>query len=296
MSDPPPMQGRVCLVTGATSGIGRATAQALVAMGARVIVVSRERSRGEATVAALGTVAGGGSVELAVADLSSQAAIARLISEVRGRHDRLHVLINNAAAIYTTRRLTVDGIEATLALNHLAYVLVTQGLIDLLKAGAPSRIVNVTSEAHRAVRLDLDDLQCARNYRGVRAYSLSKLANILWTYELARRLAGSGVTVNCVHPGTIDTGIWRDSRGLLRALVALVRPFMRSPGRGAAAVVQAATAPGLEGTSGRYFVGLRERRSSAQTYDTEAAARLWRASAGLTVSASDRSPGRDASR
>jgi NAD(P)-dependent dehydrogenase (short-subunit alcohol dehydrogenase family) len=275
------MRDRVCLVTGATSGIGRATALALAWMGARVIVVSRERTRGEATVAALGK-AGGAGAELVVADLSSQAEIARLVTEVRGRHERLHVLINNAAAVHTERRLTVDGIEATLALNHLAYVLVTQGLLDVLKAGAPSRIVNVTSEAHRAVRLDFDDLQSARNYRGVRAYSLSKLMNILWTYELARRLAGTGVTVNCVHPGVIDTGIWRDSRGLLRAIVALMRPFMRAPEQGAAAVVQAAADPGLEGTSGRYFVKLKEARSSAVTYDTEAAARLWRASAELT--------------
>ena len=284
MTDPsahsaPILRGRVCLVTGATSGIGRATALALAGLGGTVIAVSRDRARGEEVRALLRQASG--AADLVVADLSSQAAIARMTDEVRSRHARLHVLVNNAGAIYTDRRLSPDGIEATLALNHLSYSLVTRRLIDLLLAGAPSRIVNVTSEAHRVFALDFDDLQGARRYKGLRAYSRSKLANVLFTLELARRLGGTGVTANCVHPGGVDTGIWRDSRGLLRAVVALMRPFMRTAGQGAAAVVRLASDPALEGVSGRYFVRLEEGRPSEKARDAAAAARLWRINAGL---------------
>jgi NAD(P)-dependent dehydrogenase (short-subunit alcohol dehydrogenase family) len=294
MSGPPAdtaalMLGRVCLVTGAASGIGRATALALARLGATMIVVSRDRNRGEELLGVLRD-ASGVPGDLVVADLSSQASIARMTDEVRSRHARLHVLINNAGGIFTERRLSADGIEATLALNHLAYSLVTRRLVDLLIAGAPARIVNVTSDAHRAFALDFDDLQGARRYRGVRAYSQSKLANVLFTFELARRLAGTGVTANCVHPGAVDTGIWRDSRGLLRALVTLLRPLMRAPARGAAPVVRLASDPDLESVSGRYYLKLKEGRTSRRARDEEAAARLWRISAGLAPVPSERGP------
>jgi len=285
------MRGRVCLITGVTSGIGRATALALARMGAIVIAVCRDRGRGEAAVAELKARSGGGTMHLVAADLSSQVSIGGMADEVRSRFDRLHVLVNNAGAIFTKRRLTVDGVEATLAVNHLAYFLTTNLLLDLLAAGAPARVVNVTSEAHRAVQLDLDDPQGARSYRGVRAYSQSKLANVLFTYELARRVAGTGVTANCVHPGVVNTDIWRDSAGLLRVVITLARPFMRAPERGAAAVVRLASSPELDGVSGRYFVKLRERRSSAQTYDAAIAARLWRLSAELAPVPSARPAG-----
>lgn len=285
------MRDRVCLITGATSGIGRIAARELARMGARVLAVSRDRERGEATVSALKAElraqagkGSPGSIDLLVADLSSQNAVRRLAYEVLDRIPQLHVLINNAGAIFRQRRLTVDGIEATLALNHLAPFLLTNLLLDLLKAGGRARIVNVASDAHRVVRMDFGNLQGERGYNGVRAYSLSKLENILFTYELARRLAGragSGVTANCLHPGAVASGFWRDSAGLIKIFATLGRPFMLSPERAAGFVVHLAAGADVEGQSGKYFIKNKEGRSSAASYDEAAAARLWQVSSEL---------------
>ena len=203
------MGRRVCLVTGATSGIGRATAMALAGMGADVGIVARDRTRGEATVAELRALGGLGDIDLFVADLSSQAQVRALAADVRDRWDLLHVLINCAGAFYRERRETVDGLERTFALNHLAYFLLTTSLLDLVVASAPSRIINVTSGAQSVGRIDFDDLQKKRQYRGQSAYNQSKLANVLFTYELARRLESTGVTANCVHPGVVRSGFGR---------------------------------------------------------------------------------------
>ncbi|MGZ4371446.1 MAG: SDR family NAD(P)-dependent oxidoreductase, partial [Gaiellaceae bacterium] len=199
------LTGRTCLITGATRGFGREAALGLAEQGAHVILVGRDQARGGALADEIdGTTRG--SAELIVADLSSQRAIRQLAAEVRRGHDRLHVLVNNAGALFPRRGLTVDGLERTFALNHLGYFLVTSLLIDLLLASAPARIVNVASQAHARGHLDLDGLQSQARYGGLAAYRASKLANLLFTYELARRLDGSGVTVNAVHPGTVATG------------------------------------------------------------------------------------------
>ena len=191
------MAGRTCLVTGATSGIGKATAAGLARLGADLVLVARDRAKGEATVAELQAATGNPRIELLVADLASQASIRQLAEEYRRGHDRLHVLVNNAGGYWATRHTTVDGLELTFAVNHLAYFLLTNLLLDLLRASAPARIVNVTSGAQAVGGIHFDDLQFERRYRGQAAYNQSKLANVLFTYELARRLEGSGVTVNC---------------------------------------------------------------------------------------------------
>jgi NAD(P)-dependent dehydrogenase (short-subunit alcohol dehydrogenase family) len=275
------MQDRTCLITGATSGIGRVTARELARRGARVLMVGRERTRGEALLDELKSINGGGQAELLIADLASQAAVRELARTIRQRTDRLHVLLNNAGVISLNRRLTVDGLESTFAINHLAPFLLTNLLADLLIASAPARVVAVASEAHRIGRIDFDDLQGERRYRGFQAYAQSKLANILFTYELSRRMSGKGVTVNCVHPGAVDSGLWRESRGLLRVALRAARPFFLTSEEGAAGLILLATSPALSAVSGRYFKKTREARSSKPSYDLATAARLWDVSATL---------------
>ena len=279
----PAMAGRTCLVTGATSGIGKATAIGLARLGADVVLVARHRAKGQATVAEIQAATGNPRVEVLLADLSSQASVRRAAEEYQRGHDRLHVLVNNAGGYWATRHVTVDGLELTFALNHLAYFLLTNLLLDLLQASAPARIVNVTSGAQAAGDIHFDDLQFVRRYRGQPAYNQSKLANVLFTYELARHLEGSGVTVNCVHPGVVRTNFGRDDMGsLMRLLTPLVRPFMRSPERGADTSVWLASSPEVEGVTGRYFTRRQEKRSSRRSYDTQLAGRLWRVSEELT--------------
>lgn len=278
------LQGRVCLITGCSGGIGKEAARRLAARGATVLAVCRDAARGEAAVAELRGPGGDRDVRLLLADLSSQAEVRRLAGEVRGRHARIHALVNNAGAIFRERGVTVDGIERTFALNHLAPFLLTQLLLEPLRAAAPSRIVTVASDAHRVARLDFDDLGNERRYNWGMAYAQSKLANVLFTYELARRLQGSGVTANCLHPGAIMTGIWREAPALVRGLVRLGAPMMVSPARGADRIVQVAASPEIDGVSGAYFAKGRPARSSPASYDTAAAARLWEISERLTAS------------
>jgi NAD(P)-dependent dehydrogenase (short-subunit alcohol dehydrogenase family) len=280
--DPFGMRGKTCLITGATSGIGRVTARELARRGATLLIVSRDRARGEAALAELPAAEGKAHAELLIADLASQSSILALGRDIRQRVDRLHVLINNAGVICLTRRLTEDGIEKTLAINHLAPFLLTHLLRDLLIAGAPSRIVTVASEAHRLGRIDFDDLQGARRFHGFRAYAQSKLANILFTYELSRRLNGKEVAANCLHPGAVDTNLWRESQGLLRLVLRAARPLFLTAEQGAAGLIEVASSAALEGVSGRYFAKGREKRSSAASYDTAASRRLWEVSASLT--------------
>ena len=277
------MTGRVCVVTGASSGIGRATAGALRRMGATLALVCRDRGRGEEALAGLRAERGEAAVALFLADLSSQADIRRLAAELCERYPAIHVLVNNAGVVNLRRSTTVDGIEAVFAVNHLAYFLLTHLLLDRLRGSAPARIVNVASDAHRFGTLDLDDLDHARRYRAMRVYGASKLANILFTYELARRLDGTGVTANCLHPGAVATRLGQNNGRLATAITRLLRPFFRTPEQGAATAIYLASSPAVEGLSGKYFVDCREARSSRTTYDTELARRLWDASARLTA-------------
>ncbi len=272
------MAGKVVVVTGANAGIGKAAALALARMGARVGMVSRSRERGETARADVVRESGSAAVELFLADLSAQGEVRRLAAEIRERCGRLDVLVNNAAVYTRERTLSPDGIELQFAVNHLAPFLLTGLLLDLLERSAPARVVTVSSEAHRPVHLDWDDLQGERRYLGLRAYGAAKLANLLFTRELARRMAGRGVTANAVHPGVVATELLFGGWGPLR----LLRRFMRTPEQGARVVVRLASAPELEGVTGRYFRDEREIRPSAAALDDEAARRLWRLSAELT--------------
>ena len=277
------LRGSTVLVTGATGGIGLATASGLAGLGARVGIVGRDASRAADAAGSLRRTTPGAEVDVFVADLSSQAEVRRLAEEVRASYPRLDVLVNNVGGYWAHRHVTVDGLEHTFALNHLAPFLLTHLLRDLLVASAPARVVTVSSGAQAMGRIDFDDLQGERHYRGQTAYNQSKLANVLFTYELARRLEGTGVTANVLHPGVVRTRFGQeDSGGWMRLLLPVVRPFLKSPERGARTSVHLASAPELAGVSGRYFADCEPRKSSARSYDEQVAARLWDVSAALT--------------
>lgn len=272
------LDGKVCLVTGATSGIGKEIALGLARLGATTLAVGRDPARGAAAVAELKEASGNPRVELMLADLSSHRAIRQLAAEFKERHQQLHVLVNNAGITLSERSVTEDGLERTFAVNHMAYFLLTTLLLDVLKASAPARIVNVSSDAHRAGRIKFEDLQSERKFSGMRTYCDSKLANLLFTYELARRVDGTGVTTNAAHPGMVATNFARGTKGAMALMFTLLRPFMLSAARGARPVVRLATAPELEGVTGRYFTQKGETRSSSRSYDAATARRLWQVS------------------
>jgi retinol dehydrogenase 14 len=276
-----PMTGSTVLITGATSGIGMATAAGLAAMGADLAIVGRDRERTEGAARELRT-AGSGHVDLFAADMSSQAEVRRLAGEVLGRLPRIDVLVNNVGGYWNTRHVTADGLERTFALNHLAPFLLTALLLDRLRSSPRARVVNVASGAHSLGHIDFDDLQGERSYSGSRAYNQSKLANVLFTYELARRLQGSTVTANALHPGVVRTGFGaEDPGGVQKLLVPFMRRFMKSPAQGAATSIHLASAPDLEQVSGKYFSNSKPKRSSKASYDEAVAARLWQVSADL---------------
>lgn len=276
-----PMVGRTVLVTGASSGVGRATALGLAAMGAHVAITGRDRLCTEDAAREIGA-AGGMKVEMFVADLSSQAQVRRLASEVLAVLPRIDVLVNNAGGYWDTRHVTIDGLERTFAVNHLAPFLLTNLLRDRLECSAPARVVTVASNAHATGRIDFDNLQGERSYSGGRAYSQSKLANVLFTYQLARRMRGSAVTANALHPGVVRTSFGASDPALIqRLLIPLLRPVMKSPARGAATSIHLASAPELEHVSGCYFANRRSTKSSPRSNDQAVAARLWEASADL---------------
>jgi NAD(P)-dependent dehydrogenase (short-subunit alcohol dehydrogenase family) len=275
------MTGKTVLVTGGTSGIGRATAEGLAAMGARVAIVGRDTGRAE-NVAQEIRAAGSTPVDVFVADLSSQSEIRRLAVEVLQTYRRIDVLVNNVGGFWNTRHVTADGLEHTFALNHLAPFLLTNLLLDRLKQSAPARVITVASQAHFAGRIDFDDLQGERSYSGERAYNQSKLANVLFTYELARRLEATAVTANALHPGVVRTSFGaEDPAGIQRLFVPLMRVFMRAPAQGAATSVHLASSPDVEQESGVYFVNSKPKRSSERSHDMTVAARLWQVSSDL---------------
>jgi NAD(P)-dependent dehydrogenase (short-subunit alcohol dehydrogenase family) len=272
------MQGKVCLVTGATSGIGLVTARELARQGAHVVLVGRNRDKCNAAVRQLQVQTGSQQVEVLLADLSSQQQVRNLARQFRERQRRLDVLVNNAGGIWMTRRETVDGLEMTFAVNHLAYFQLTLLLLDLLKTSAPARIVNVASRAHTGATLDFEDLLSKKRYRGWQAYARSKLANLLFTYELARRIAGTGVTANALHPGFVATGFGAGTgwRGLLLRLGA--RLYAINPEQGAHTVVYLATSAEVAGVNGKYFFKQKAVPSSPASSDKAAAKRLWQVS------------------
>ena len=276
------LSAKTVLVTGATSGMGPLVALDLARMGAEVVMVARDEQRGESALAEVRSRAGSQAVSLMRCDFASQADIRKLASGFRARHARLDVLVNNAGSVSATRLLTADGLEQTFAVNHLGYFLLTNLLLDLLERSAPSRIVNVASVAHRRGDIDFENLEYERGGYGImKAYSRSKLANVLFTAELARRLAGKGVTVNCLHPGAVATNIWSYSPWFTRPLFAVAKLFMLAPEKGARAIVHLAASPDLEGQTGGYYEKGRRVLPSRTAQDEHLAKRLWEASSKL---------------
>jgi len=289
MADAPLMAGKSVLVTGGTGGIGKATAIGLAALGARVGITGRDPARTEAAAAGIRSTPGSPAVDAFAADLSVQAGVRRLAAQVLDTYPRLDVLVNNAGGFWAHRHVTADGLEHTFALNHLAPFLLTSLLLGRLTASAPARVITVSSGAHAKGRIEFDDLQGERNYAGQRAYSQSKLANVMFTYELARRLDGTGVTATVLHPGVVRTSFGADDQAAyLAVMIGVARLFMKTPAQGAGTPIYLASAPEVEGITGRYFVNRKPKTSSKASYDTTAAARLWQASAdlaGLTATA-----------
>ena len=278
----PPMDGRICVVTGASSGIGKAASVGLARLGATIVAVCRDRGRGEAALAEIGAATtGGGEPMLELADLTAADQVRELAKRL-GALPRIDVLVNNAGLVAGARQLTADGVELTFALNHLAPFLLTSLLLDKLKASTPARIVTVSSTAHHAAMLDLDDLRADRHYLPMLAYANSKLANILFTRELAVRLDGTGVTANCLHPGTVRTNFGRSGSGWLRTGLGIARPFLRSAQAGARTVVYLASSPDVAGESGGYYVSCKRREPSRAARDERTSRALWDVSARLT--------------
>ena len=282
-TEPVDMTGRVCIVTGANSGIGRATAQGLAARGAHVVMVCRDRKRGRDARDAIRDATGNDAVDLTLANLASQLEVRELADRLLDTYDRIDVLVNNAGVYNDLRSLTVDYVETTFAVNYLSHFLLTNLLLDRLKRTAErhgeARIVNVGSEAHRGGTIDFDDINAAEDYGGLQAYAQSKLALLLFTYELARRLRGTGVTVNCVHPGVVATNIWSGNKDPLALAAQMFKWFYRSPERGAEGPLYLATSPEAADVTGAYFKDTEPVDSSDASIDEATAQRLWNRSA-----------------
>lgn len=289
------MTGKTVVITGGNSGIGKETALALARSGARVLITARDANRGSAAVSDIRSATGNQQIALAVFDLGEMASVRSGASQILELCDRIDVLVNNAGLVLSDRRETPDGFESTFAINHLGPFLLTQLLLDRIKQSAPSRIVNVASTAHKGARrgLDFDDLQSARKYSGMQVYSKSKLANIYFTSSLARRLAGTGVTANCLHPGTVATRYGRDgdARGVLGFGIKIASPFFLTPEKGARTSIYLASSPEVSEVSGKYFVKCKVRSPSKVARDDAAAERLWQVSEDLVGKAgSDAGP------
>ena len=281
------MNGKVVMVTGATSGIGVVTAHKLAEMGAEVVIVSRLESRLETAVQRITTETGNDKVTYIQGDLSSMADVRHVANTFLQNHNRLDVLVNNAGAMFWNRLETVDGYEMTLALNHLSYFLLTHLLLDVLKRTAAehgeARIVNVASDAHVQAKLNLDDIQQKQWQNGFWTYGVSKLMNIMFTYELARRLEGMGVTANVLHPGFIETGFGKNNGKLMSGIMSILHKVMaKSPTVGAETSVYLAASPEVKGINGKYWVDMKQKRSNEASYNVEEQKRLWEISERLT--------------
>jgi NAD(P)-dependent dehydrogenase (short-subunit alcohol dehydrogenase family) len=280
------MKNKTVLITGATNGIGKAAALEIAKMGATVVLVGRDKTKTQQVLNELQQASGNNNLESMIADLSSQKDIRKLASDFKAKHSGLDVLINNAGGFYNKRQTTLDGLEYTLALNHLSYFLLTHLLLDLLKAIAPSRItpsriINVSSDAHQNAKLDFSDLQSEKSYSGFGVYGMSKLANVLFTYQLAKQLENTDVTVNALHPGFVNTGFANNSGGFVGTLLKVAKRFALKPDQGADTLVYLATSPEVEGLTGKYFVKRKETRSSPLSYDQTVQKKLWDESATL---------------
>ncbi len=276
------MKGKICVITGANSGIGKVIARELAALEATVVMVCRSRERGEAALGEIIEKTGNRDVHLVVGDLSSLSDIRRFAAGLGKAYPKIDLLVNNAGAINDSRTETADGYETTFAVNHLGYFLLTDILLKNLKNAGKARIVNVASEASRTGSFHFDDLNLKKGYTPWKAYCQSKLANIAFTYELAERLRGTGVTANCMHPGGVHTNFGRGLTGFMGGVMTLFGRFMRTPEKGADTAVWLATSPLLEGTSGKYFHDRKEIRSKAVTYDKEVRRKLWEISEAMT--------------
>lgn len=276
------IDGKVCLVTGATNGIGLETAKALAAQGATVVLAGRDKARLETALITVRHATPDAKVESLQADFASLQEVRALAEAFKARHSRLDVLLNNAGLVMHERQATKDGFEATFGINHLAPFLLTHLLMDVLKASGPARVVNVSSEAHRYGKLDFDDLQSVRSYAMMRVYGTSKLANILFTQALARRLQGTQVTTNSLHPGVVRTGFGLNTQGWMRFAVQALSAFFLTAEQGARTSVYLASSPEVAGVSGQYFVRCRQKKPSSDARNEQLAERLWKVSAELT--------------
>jgi NAD(P)-dependent dehydrogenase (short-subunit alcohol dehydrogenase family) len=275
------MKDKTVVITGGTSGIGEIAAKQLAQMGARIVLIARDKSRATTTLARLSKVRPGLNHTVHYADLTRIAEMKRVAAEIAGHEPRIDVLINNAGAMFGSRRLTADGLEYTFALNHMAYFVVTEGLRERLLASAPARVINTASAAHQGAKLDFDDLQLAKNFGSVKAYGRSKLCNILFTRELARRLHGTGVTANCLHPGFVATRFGDQSGGMISRFVGLAKLFAISPKKGAETIVYLASSAAVTETTGEYFYECRRTTPSQAARDNRDALLLWEHSAAL---------------
>jgi len=275
------MKGKTVVITGGTSGIGEVAALELAQMGARIVLVGRDKLRAQTTLARLRERGPGLAHTVHYADLTRLAEMKRVAAQIAGAEPRIDVLINNAGAMFAARRVTEDGLERTFALNHMAYFVVTAGLRERLTASAGARIVNTASDAHRGAVLDFDNLQSEKGFGAMQAYGRSKLCNILFTRELARRLHGTGVTANCLHPGFVATRFGDQSGGLISHMVWLAKYFAIPPTEGAKTVVYLASSPEADGVSGKYFYKCRATTLSAAAEDDQAASALWERSVEL---------------
>jgi NAD(P)-dependent dehydrogenase (short-subunit alcohol dehydrogenase family) len=272
------LQGKTIIVTGGTAGIGLVTARELARMGAQVVIISRNPVKCSAVSDQIKKETGNSQVEYVAADLSTMAGVRGAAYEFKKRHPRLNVLVNNAGAYFYRRTLTSEGYEMTFALNHLSYFLLTQLFLDMLKASAPARIVNVSSNSHRGARIKFDDLMGEKRYDGLAAYGQSKLANILFTYKLASKLEGTQVTANALHPGFVATEIADNNGGLVKLGMGIVHLFARPPEVGAETSIFLASSPDVAGISGKYFFNCKAIESDPVSYDKAVAERLWQTS------------------
>ncbi len=279
------MKGKVCLITGASSGIGRATTLELAKMGATVVMACRNKEKSELVQKQIQELSNNPNIDLLIVDLASQDSIREFVRDFKEKYQRLDILINNAGAYFTKRSVTKEGVEMTFAVNYLSRFLLTNLLLDVLEQSAPSRIINVAGAYHAKGEINFDDLQLEDGYNGSKANNQAKLADVLFTYELARRMEGTGVTVNCLHPGAIKTDILEkdtDFKGVAKIFYKMVKIFFKSPEKGAETPVFLATSPEVQQITGKYFVNKKMTKSAPKTYDDDLAKRLWEQSVELT--------------
>jgi len=278
----PNLSGKTCLITGATSGIGLEAAVDIARAGAQVVITARDEAKGRKVVEEIKQRSGAAKIDLLLCDFTSQESTRHLAAEFLAKYPALHILINNAGTVYATRELTKEGIEKTFAVNHLGYFLLTNLLLERIVASAPARIVNVASAGHHQGTMNFDDLNFDHDYAIMKGYARSKLGNVLFTNELARRLAGKHVIVNSLHPGAVSTNIWSHAQWWLQPVLAIMKLFFVTPHEGSETITYLATSPEVEGVSGQYFVKCKQARTSRLSRDEAVAKKLWDVSAKLT--------------